>query len=260
MHTFSFNNLGARLMEIKDKIFNSPLENIEPFQFNEEVASVFDDMVSRSVPNYEEIHRIILDLVCRYYSGEGVIYDLGCSTGSTIALLEKQFTSLNRPIHFIGVDTSEPMITRAKEKCSFVRDANFLIEDMATTELKNAEVVILNYTLQFFNLQGRLELLKKIYQSLRPGGILILSEKIKSASPHMESCITDLYYDFKKRNGYSELEISQKREALENVLNPITPEQQIQMLQEAGFEEREMLFRWYNFASYLCVKRPGKNS
>lgn len=243
-------------MSDRDNIFRSKLENIEPFQFNENVANVFDDMVDRSIPNYQEIHRIIIDLVTRYYKGTGTIYDLGCSTGTTIALLEKAFVEQNRPIKFVGIDTSPSMIKKAQEKCHFVREVQFLEKDISEVDFNMAQVFILNYTLQFFKIEGRLQLLKSIYNSLPSGGILILSEKIKSQSSHMQDCITDLYYDFKRRNGYSELEISQKREALENVLNPMTPEEQIDLIKSAGFEETEMLFRWYNFASYLAVKAP----
>lgn len=249
-------------MSNRDKIFSSELENIEPFKFSEDVANVFDDMVDRSIPNYQEIHRMILDLVSRYYTDSGIVYDLGCSTGTTIALLEKYFVGLNRPISFVGIDTSAPMLKKAEEKCSFVRDATFLEEDMSEIDFLQRgtpKVFIINYTLQFFKKEGRVQLLKRIYDSLPDGGILILSEKIKSPSTHMEKCITDLYYDFKRRNGYSELEISQKREALENVLNPVTPKEQLEMLKQAGFEENEMLFRWYNFASYLSVKTKKGN-
>lgn len=241
-------------MSKRDEIFSNKLENITPFRFNDEVANAFDDMVERSIPNYNEIHKIIIDLVTRYYPGSGIVYDLGCSTGTTIQMLEKIFVEKNRFISFVGVDTSVPMLEKAKEKCEKVREVTFLAEDMSEVELKDAKVVILNYTLQFFQQEGRVEFLKKIYKSLSQGGILILSEKIKSKGTLMQDCITDLYYDFKRRNGYSELEISQKREALENVLVPITPEEQVEMLKVAGFQESEMLFRWYNFESFLAIK------
>jgi tRNA (cmo5U34)-methyltransferase len=236
----------------RDEIFNSPQENIAPFEFNQKVAEVFDDMVARSIPFYQEIHRLIVDLTHRYYQGRGKVYDLGCSTGTTIELLERSFGE--KPISFVGVDTSGPMLEFAKKKCSHVRQVDFLLEDMTEVDFQEAEVVIFNYTLQFLKVDKRAQLLRKIYDALLPGGCLILSEKIKSPSEKMESCITDLYYDFKRRNGYSELEISQKREALENVLVPLSPHEQITMLEEVGFNAPEMLFRWYNFASYLALK------
>jgi tRNA (cmo5U34)-methyltransferase len=146
------------------------------------------------------------------------------------------------------------MLGQASIKCKSVRDVTFLNEDMTEVDFSNAEIVILNYTLQFLKVEKRGELLEKIYRSLPKGGCLLLSEKIKSPSSLMENCITDLYYDFKRRNGYSELEIAQKREALENVLCPLSPKEQVSLLEKIGFSECEMLFRWYNFASYLAVK------
>lgn len=238
----------------RDEIFNSPQENIAPFEFNQDVASVFDDMVARSIPFYEEIHRLIVDLTQRYYQGTGKIFDLGCSTGTTIDLLERVFNAKGRKISFVGVDTSEPMLKEAAQKCAKVRDVTFLKQDMTQVDFEGAEVVILNYTLQFLKVEKRGELLEKIYKALPKGGCLLLSEKIKSPSSLMENCITDLYYDFKRRNGYSELEIAQKREALENVLCPLSPKEQLTMIEQSGFSECEMLFRWYNFASYLAVK------
>lgn len=238
----------------EDKIFSHAQQNIAPFSFNQEVADVFDDMIGRSIPFYKEIHSLIVDLVARYYPDSGRVFDFGCSTGTTILLLEHHMKELGRPISFTGVDTSAAMIEKAQDKCAHVRDVVFLGEDMTQVDLCDASVVILNYTLQFLKVEKRKALLEKIYAHLPSGGILILSEKIRSPQAVVESCITDLYYDFKRRQGYSELEISQKREALENVLIPLSPEDQLSMLRGAGFKQSEMLFRWYNFASYLGIK------
>ena len=244
---------------MKDKVFSQKQENIAPFDFNENVASVFDDMVERSIPFYQEIHQLILDLVRRQYKFRGKIVDLGCSTGTTISLLEKSLKEVSEEVpHFVGIDTSAPMLERARKKCSSVRHAEFLHLDMTEYDYEGTEVVILNYTLQFLKHSERVGLLKKIYDSMMPGGIILLSEKIQSPQAPMQEIITDLYYDFKRRNGYSELEISQKREALENVLVPVTPKEQLEMLEDAGFDYSEMLFRWYNFASYLGMKKEIK--
>ncbi len=115
-------------------------------------------------------------------------------------------------------------------------------------------MVIMNYTLQFIPRDRRLGLVKKIYDSLNTGGVFIFSEKIVSSNTSVNDLLTDLYYDFKRRNGYSELEISQKREALENVLIPLTAEEQMELLQKAGFVKCEVLFRWYNFACFIGIK------
>ena len=242
-------------MNIKqDHIFASKQKVIKPFKFDHDVAEVFDDMVSRSVPFYEEIHRISADMVLRFYQGHGPIIDLGCSTGTTISLLDKELKARSQKASFIAVDTSPPMLELAKKKCSDVEDINYLCQDMCDIDFNGAEVVILNYTLQFLSLDKRQELLRNIFKGLRPGGIILISEKIHSDRSSMQEIITDLYYDFKKRNGYSELEISQKREALENVLITLTPKKQVKMLETAGFAGSEMIFRWYNFSTYLGRK------
>lgn len=236
----------------RDEVFATPQENIAPFEFNEKVASVFDDMIDRSVPFYKEIHRLIIDMCLRHYKGQGSIVDLGCSTGTTIKLLNEAFKE--RPVSYVGIDLSAPMIDLAKIKCRGIDQCQFLVQDMTQYSFENAEIVILNYTLQFLKKENRLALLEKIYQALPPGGIVIISEKITVPDEEFESLITDLYYDFKRRNGYSNLEISQKREALENVLEPVSPQEQIEMIAQAGFTKKDMLFRWYNFASYVGIK------
>ena len=244
---------------MKDKVFSNKLETIAPFEFNEGVASVFDDMVQRSIPFYHEIHQLISDLVVRQFKFRGKIVDLGCSTGTTISILETILKTKSDQIpHFVGIDTSAAMLERAQTKCVNVRSADFLHLDMTEYDFEGVEVVILNYTLQFLKHSERTQLLKNIYDSMLPGGIILLSEKIQSPKAPMQEIITDLYYDFKRRNGYSELEISQKREALENVLVPVTPKEQLEMLGDAGFDYSEMLFRWYNFASYLGMKKEIK--
>ncbi|CBW27221.1 conserved hypothetical protein [Halobacteriovorax marinus SJ] len=240
----------------KDKFFAKEMSSIQSFEFNHDVAEVFDDMVSRSVPFYDEIHRIILDLVDRKYNG-GAIYDLGCSTATTISILDKHFKKRGIPSpDYIGIDNSSPMLVKAKEKIkkNKVENAEFICSDIADVAFRKSGMIIMNYTLQFIKPTSRPELLKKIYKSLDKGGMFILAEKIKCSGHTINDLLIELYYDFKRRNGYSELEISQKREALENVLIPITPEKQIELLKKAGFKKVEMIFRWYNFACYLGVK------
>lgn len=238
----------------KDTIFKSKLEKIKDFEFNEEVAKVFDDMVSRSIPFYGEIHKIILDILSKSFVEGDVIYDLGCSTGNTIIFINNFLGE--RKFSIIGIDNSPSMLSVCQQKFreKDVKNFELIQSDLENVDFRPCGLVIMNYTLQFINPLNRLKLLQKIYQSLRPGGIFILSEKIKVENNEIHDLFTDLYYDFKRRNGYSELEISQKREALEKVLNPITPSSQIELLKMAGFKKVEILFRWYNFASYIGIK------
>ena len=241
-------------MSQKDTIFKSKLEKIKDFEFNAEVANVFDDMVSRSIPFYGEIHKIILDILSKSFEEGDRIYDLGCSTGNTLSSISRFLGE--RKSNLIGIDNSSSMLSVCEKK---FKDQGITNIDLINVDLENIEFqtsgsIIMNYTLQFINPLKRLELLQKIYRSLRLGGIFILSEKIKVENSEIDSLFIDLYYDFKRRNGYSELEISQKREALEKVLNPLTPTSQIELLKMAGFKKVEVLFRWYNFACYLGIK------
>jgi len=241
-------------MTQKDTIFKSKLEKIKDFEFNEEVATVFDDMVSRSIPFYSEIHRIILDIISKSFLDGDTIYDLGCSTGNTLSFIS-DFLG-DRKSNLIGVDNSPSMLSVCSKKFNEngIKNVELIQSDIENVDYKKCGIFIMNYTLQFINPLNRLKLLQKIYQSLRPGGVFILSEKIKVENNEIDDLFIDLYYDFKRRNGYSELEIAQKREALEKVLNPLTPTSQIELLKMAGFKKVEVLFRWYNFASYIGIK------
>lgn len=241
----------------RDEIFNGHIEKIEDFKFNEEVAHVFDDMVSRSIPNYHEVHKIILDLLRRAYK-RGKIYDLGCSTGTTLYLAASQFRErgLTAP-EMEGIDNSTAMLEKARLKLKshgLLNNVTFSQKDLTKIDFDDSGMVIMNYTLQFLPMHERLQLLSKIYDSLLPGGLFVLAEKINCDESSIDHLVTDLYYDFKRRNGYSEMEIANKREALENVLKPLRPNEQITMLKQAGFNQCEMIFRWYNFCLYLGVK------
>ncbi len=243
-------------MSRKDKVFDKHLSPGTAFEFNQEVADVFDDMVSRSVPFYDEIHRILLDIVDRACPDLRRVYDLGCSTGTTISILSRHLAASGIQPGFVGVDNSESMLVKCREKISStgVRDCTLHCRNIEDTDIHDADLVVMNYTLQFLDPDKRPQVLKTIHDGLRKDGVFMLSEKIRVDEAHVQELLTELYYDFKRRNGYSELEISQKREALENVLRPITPEQQLAALRDAGFKKVDMIFRWYNFASYIGIR------
>ena len=238
----------------KDRVFAQPLERITPFSFNAEVAEVFDDMVTRSVPLYRENQQLMVDLLARLLQKNDTVYDLGCSTGSALYLIGTTLKPLD--LTLVGLDASAPMVEKARLKMKAHGLKNIEIEqaDITREPLLPCGAVVMNYTLQFLPVEARLSLLQKIYQALRPGGVLLLAEKIQTDAPGLQDLVTDTYYDFKGHNGYSELEISQKREALENVLIPLTPSQQGELLKEAGFGPVEMLLRWGPFATFLALK------
>lgn len=235
---------------MQDRFFNTPLKEVSPFQFNHEVADVFDDMLNRSIPFYPETQKLLCDLANYHLLENDRVYDLGCSTGTSLILLDSFFKEKN--IEFIGVDNSAAMIEKAKEKSS--SHIQYKIQNIEDIDFKPCKIIILNYTLQFIAPEKRLHILQKISSSLIPGGFLFLGEKILSAFEKNQRLTTDIYYDFKRRNQYSELEISQKRQALENVLIPLKEREYYELLNQAQFSRVETLFKWTQFAHFIAFK------
>ena len=239
---------------MKDTLFKSERINGK-FKFDEKVAGVFDDMLSRSVPFYSEIQKMVADLAGNYYMEGSKVYDLGCSTGNTIINLCKAIKDKNAA--FIGVDSSEAVIKRAVEKIEgrgLGNRVDLICTDILDLDLSDASVVIMNFTLQFIPPDRRPALLKKIYSGLSRGGVFLLSEKVLENNAETSELFIQKHYDFKREMGYSELEISKKREALEEVLIPFTMEEEFDLLKEAGFKNCSVFFKWFNFASFLAVK------
>ncbi len=238
----------------KDEFFKNREGNGE-FRFNREVAEVFDDMLSRSVPCYSQVRELTSQVLGCYLKKGDRVYDLGCSTGTT--LIELAATHKDLDLNLIGIDNSAAMIEKAALKAEMYSgkdNITFIEGDITETPLDQAGAVILNYTLQFLKPQNRTSFLNKIFQSLRPGGILILSEKTVSNSKETNHNFTELYHEFKRKQGYSDIEISRKKEALENVLIPLTIDENKTILSEAGFKGFETFFQWFNFVSILAVK------
>lgn len=233
-----------------DKVFNKSIS--KQFEFDEEVASVFDDMLERSVPFYKEMQRLSVVFASKYLEENDRVYDLGCSTASTLIELSKHF---KKDLNLIGIDSSDAMINRASNKAkAFGVDIEFLNDDIFNIDFKNAKLFISNYTLQFIRPLLREKLIKKIYDSLDDGGVFIFSEKLISTNKALAKQSIDEYYEFKKTQGYSSFEISQKREALENVLIPYSNEENINMIKDAGFSHCETIFQWVNFATFIAIK------
>jgi tRNA (cmo5U34)-methyltransferase len=241
-----------------DKLF---LQSGRPqdFSFDDRVANVFDDMVSRSVPFYSEIQRIQSDLIVGFLPDTGaVICDFGCSTGTTIAHIA-QHTNCPADIMFFGYDNSEPMLDKAKVKLADLIAAQKVVLHCSDlnrlTNLPDCNVAILNWTLQFVRPIDRERVLKIIFDALKPGSILLLSEKILSNDPMLNRLYIDYYLQFKsQRSGYSDTENQRKREALENVLIPYRLDENYALLERAGFSRIDTYFKWFNFASMIAVK------
>lgn len=243
-----------------DNIFDKMVEPKNKFSFNKEVARVFDNMASRSIPYYREVEEATAFLAKAFFQPNTVIYDLGFSTANTILFIMRDMEDGGRSDFLIkGYETSKAMIEEAHKKInSFSFENKHLVEleyhDINNCEIKNSSVVILNYTLQFIPLEKREALLKKIYEGLNSGGILIISNKTEPSLKKMRSIFEQRYYNFKKDNGYSQLEISAKRDALENVLIPISFEEEFLMLKKTGFFSVSPFWSWFNFSSFVCVK------
>ena len=235
---------------MNDKVFAKPIK--KQFEFDEEVAAVFDDMLARSVPFYEESQRITEFFVHKNLKEGGVVYDLGCSTASLLININRK---LKVEATLIGLDNSEAMLSRARKKCeAFGAEIKLQNADILTYDYKKANIFISNYTLQFIRPLVREELIKKIADTLDADGIFIFSEKVISHHSKLNKDLIECYYDFKKTQGYSEYEIMQKREALENVLVPYSEDENIKMALKAGFSHCEVVFRWANFATFIAIK------
>lgn len=240
---------------LKDSIYASPVGEVGAFKFDETVVGVFPDMIQRSVPGYSAIISAIGLLSGRFASEHSVCYDLGCSLGAATLSMRHQIEAENCRI--IAVDNSQAMVTRFQEalkKDQATLAVDVLCADIRELAIENASVVVLNFTLQFIPLDDRLNLLRKIYQGLLPGGILILSEKLKFDDDRQQELQTQMHHAFKKAQGYSDLEISQKRTALENVLIPETFAQHQRRLRQVGFGSAEVWFQYFNFASIIALK------
>lgn len=232
----------------------------EDFSFNDKVAEVFDDMFDRSVPHYRTVIKIIASMIRRLTKPESRICDLGCATGSTLLELSRLLPDMN--LRFIGLDNAPAMLDKARRKVDmFGKSAviEFHRQDITAPELPSAlagaDIILCNYTLQFIRPMLRRDFITRLADTLPAGGLLFLSEKIISSHSRLNRTFIDLYHNFKREQGYSELEIAAKREALENVLIPFTPEENSRLLEESGFQEVEMFFRWINFASFVAMKR-----
>lgn len=230
------------------------------FRFDQQVAQAFPDMIARSVPGYEFNLELVAAIAQRYVTAHSRVYDLGCSLGAMTLSMRSALAQLSTPpsaVRFVGVDCSEPMIERA-QGCLQALKSNYqtdlLCADLTEIEIRNASMVVLGYTLQFVALEQRRAVIERVYQGLNPGGVLVLAEKLREPDEHANEMLAELHHDFKRANGYSDLEIAQKRQALENVLVSDTEKQQVDRLKAVGFAQVVMLSRHYQFALWLARK------
>ncbi|HAK63885.1 MAG TPA: carboxy-S-adenosyl-L-methionine synthase CmoA [Alphaproteobacteria bacterium] len=252
----------ASIPSLKNVKLDTPADTVfaevkpqSDFKFGDETVRVFDDMVSRSVPFYDEMQRMTAELAGSFAQAGSALYDLGCSTATTLALLHH---AVDPGVRFVGVDNSPQMLAKAREKLDalgITRPVDLVLSDIEKMPpLHDASVVVMNLTLQFVRPLHRERLVRQIFDGMLARGCFILIEKLTVSDSDLNRLFINYYYDLKRRNGYSELEISQKREALENVLIPYRLEENVELLKGAGFRSVEMFFRWYNFCGMVAVK------
>ena len=242
-----------------DTLYSDKLADISHFNFNDAVVNVFPDMIKRSVPGYNTILGMISDIAGRYVQANSHCYDLGCSLGAASIAMRNGISADN--CHIISIDNSPAMIDRCK---TIIHTASahesrstpirLICDDIANITIENASMVVLNFTLQFIPVDKRLLLLQKVYDGLLPGGTLVLSEKVVFTDEPHQQLMTELYHNFKRANGYSELEIAQKRTALEAVMRPETLEVHKQRLKNVGFDSADTWFQCMTFASLIAIK------
>ena len=234
----------------QDKIFTEKIE--KKFEFDEAVASVFDDMLSRSVPFYDEVRKLIISLILAEEREDRKVLDLGSSTAKFLLDLHSK---MHTNMKLKGLDNSQAMLDRAEQKCqAFGANIELELADMLMYKYCEEDVIVANYTLQFIRPMQRVELIRKLYDGLKDDGVFIFSEKVVFEDKKLDKELIDVYYDYKKEQGYSEYEIAQKREALENVLIPFTIKENIQMCKDAGFKNIETVFQWANFVTFIVKK------
>mgnify|MGYP002378967058 FL=1 len=235
----------------RDQLFANLVAEPSQFSFNEAVVDVFPDMIQRSVPGYGTVVRMT-GVLTEQYAKEGThVYDLGCSLGESIRAAELAIG--DRACQLVGVDNSPAMIEKVRAEVPPRSKIMWHLSDITQMEFKTASVVIMNFTLQFIPINERLKLLKQIRSSMVPGGLLILSEKLTMPDAEMNELMVNLHHDFKRSQGYSGLEIAQKRDAIDNVLIPETAEVHRIRLTEAGFSRSSVWFQCLNFASLIAI-------
>jgi len=239
----------------KDRIYASKQDSVDDFVFDEAVADVFADMIQRSVPGYTALNQLLPIVAKQFIQANSNVYDLGCSLGEASISIANTIQLEN--VKIVAVDSSMAMVRQLQHHLvnkGLEDTIQSVHEDVTKIDISNGSFAILNYTLQFIERSKRDALLSKICSGLNSHGALLLSEKITYQDDNEDALMQKLHESFKRKNDYSEMEISQKREALENVLIRDTHEQHVERMRRAGFSKVSILSKYLNFVSYLAIK------
>jgi tRNA (cmo5U34)-methyltransferase len=241
----------------QDRLFAETRVRNEDFTFGKDTAAVFDDMLDRSVPFYAEIQRMLGELAADFAAEGSSIYDLGCSTANTFLAVGAMLPP-ERDVRFVGLDSSEDMLRKAEQKLAATRfpwPYSLTQQDLNDgLHLENASVALMVLTLQFVRPLNREAVINSVYRGLNHNGCFLLVEKILGEHSTFNRLFVNHYYELKRRKGYSDLEIAQKREALENVLIPYRLEENKRLLRHVGFHHVDVFFKWYNFCGVIAIK------
>jgi len=240
---------------LKDTIYTAKDIGASSFEFDTTVAEVFPDMLRRSIPGYAASIQAIGTLAARHAQAGTRCYDLGCSLGAATLAIRQNIAVPDCRI--IAVDSAPAMVERCRSILASDKsdtDVSILEADVRQIEISRASMIVMNYTLQFLPVDERAEMISKIHAGMVDGGVFVLSEKVVDEDPEVEKMLVDLHHEFKRRNAYSDLEISRKRAALENVLIPDTVAAHKQRMADAGFQHTGICLRYFNFISFIAIK------
>jgi tRNA (cmo5U34)-methyltransferase len=238
-----------------DLIYSNPHAQVNDFAFDAQVVEVFPDMISRSVPGYATIIDTIGRLSQQFVQNDTTVYDLGCSLGAATLAMRKGIQA--KQCNIVSVDNSSAMVERCKMHINAfkgITQVDVIEANIQDIVIENASMVVLNFTLQFIEKTERQGLINAIAQGINKGGLLVISEKISHDDSFIDEHLINLHHNFKRANGYSELEVAQKRTALENVMRTDSVEQHINRLKEAGFTHVSPWFQCFNFISFIAIK------